>query len=101
VRHRNAPVPYSTNIYVSRDFNYDSADRSATSNFSTDARARSSIKEPGVRSKTEWKGDVLQVTTTQDGATTVERYRLRDDGAMELMIDRPGHAVETLLFRRQ
>ncbi len=37
----------------------------------------------------------------RDGATTVERYRLRDDGTMELMIERLGREVETLLFRRQ
>ncbi len=89
------------NIYVSRNFNFDGVNQSTSSTFDTDARARTSIKEPGIRSKTEWKGDVLQVTTTREGATTIERYRLSADGIMELTVDRPGHAPETLLFGRQ
>jgi hypothetical protein len=88
------------NIYVSRNFNYDQADRSTSSTFDTDARAKTSIRAPGFKSKTEWKGDVLQVTTTQDGAVTVERFRLIDDGTLALTVDRPGHASETLFFRR-
>jgi hypothetical protein len=88
------------NIYVSRTFNYDQADQSTSSTFDTDTRAKTSIKEPGFKSKSEWKGDVLQVTTTQDGAVTVERFRLLDNGTMELTVDRPGHASETLFFRR-
>jgi hypothetical protein len=88
------------NIYVSRSFNYDQAGRSTSSTFDTDARAKTSIKEPGIKSKTEWKGEVLQVTTTREGSTTVERYRLLDDGTMVLTVDRPGHAAETLFFRR-
>ena len=88
------------NIYVSRNFNYDEADRSTSTTFDTDARAKTSIKEPGFKSKTEWKGDVLQVTTTREGATTVEHYRLLDDATMVLTVDRPGHAPETLFFRR-
>ena len=89
------------NIYVTRDFNYDGANQSTTSTFDTDARAKTSIKEPGLKSKTEWKGDVLQVTTTRDGATTVERYSLGADGILTLTVDRPAHAPETLLFERK
>lgn len=89
------------NVYVSRNFNYDGANQSTSSTFSTDARERASIKEPGIKSKTQWKGDVLEVTTMRDGATTVERYSLRDDGTMALVIDRPNHSLQTLLFRRQ
>jgi hypothetical protein len=89
------------NIYISRNFTYGDANESTTSTFSTDARENTSIKEPGVRNKTQWEHDVLKVTTTRDGITSVERYRLGGDGSMVLMIDRPGHAVETLLFQRQ
>lgn len=89
------------NIYVSRSFNFDGVNQSTSSTFDTDARAKTSIKEPGIRSKTEWKGDALQVTTTQNGATTVERYSLSADGIMVLTVDRPGHAAETLLFGRE
>lgn len=88
------------NISVSRNFDYGQVGRSASSTFDTDARAKTSIKEPGFKSKTEWKGDVLQVRTTQDGVTAVERYRLLDDGTMVLTVDRPGHASEALFFRR-
>jgi hypothetical protein len=87
------------NIYVSRTFDFDGADQSISSTFSTDARARATIKRPGIRSKTEWKGDFLQVTTVQDGATTIERYSLRD-GLMVLTVERPRHASETLFFER-
>ena len=88
------------NIYVSRSFSYDGANQSATSNFERDARAKTSNKESGIKSKREWKGEVLQVTTTRDGATTLEHYSLSADGTMVLEIERPGHAAETLLFRR-
>jgi hypothetical protein len=88
------------NIYVSRNFSYDRVDQSASSTFDTDTRAKTSIKEPGFKSKSEWKDDALQVRTTQDGVTAVERYRLLDDGTMVLTVDRPGHTSETLYFRR-
>src|SRR5579862_4804521 len=72
------------NIYVSRNFTFDGVNQSTSSTFDTDARARTTIKELGIRNKTEWKGDVLQVTTTRGGATTVERYSLSADGIMVL-----------------
>jgi hypothetical protein len=89
------------NIYILRNFTYGDENQSTTSTFSTDARANTSIKEPGIRSKTQWEHDVLKVATTRDGTTTVERYSLGGDGSMVLTIVRPGHAVETLLFQRQ
>jgi hypothetical protein len=89
------------NVYISRSFSYDEPNQSTTSTFSTDARENTSIKEPGVRSKTQWEGNVLKVTTIRGGATTFERYSLRNNGTMVMMIDRPGHASETLLLQRQ
>ena len=89
------------NVYVSRNFRYDGEDQTTGSGFSTDAREKASIKAPGIKSKTQWKGDALEVTTTQEGAVTVERYSLRADGMMVLTVDRPGHPPETLLFQRQ
>lgn len=88
------------NIYVSHNFSFEGANQSASSTFETDARAKTSVKEPGIRSKTEWKGDVLQVTTTEDAASIIERYSLNLDGTMVLTVDRPGHAPETLFFER-
>jgi hypothetical protein len=89
------------NVYVQRNFSFDSANQSTTTSFSTDARHNASIKEPGFKSKAKWEGDVLKVTTTQDGATITERYSLSADGAMTLQIDRAGHQAETLFFQRQ
>jgi hypothetical protein len=89
------------NIYVQRNFDFDGANQSTSTSFSTDARAKTSIKEPGFKSKAKWEGDVMKVTTIHEGITTVERYSLRDDGAMMLQIDRTGHQPEMLFFQRQ
>ncbi len=89
------------NVYVQRNFNFDGADQSTSTSFSTDAREKTSIKEPGFKSKAKWDGDVLKVVTTQDGINIVERYSLRDDGTMMLQIERTGHQPETLYFQRQ
>jgi len=89
------------NIYVQRNFNYDGANQSTSTSFSTDAREKTSIKEPGFKSKAKWDGDVLKVTTTQDGVNIVERYSPLDDGTMMLRIDRTGRPSETFYFQRQ
>ena len=89
------------NIYVSRNFDFGAANRQLTTTFSTDARANSSIKEPGFRSKSKWQGGVLNVTTTQNGITTVENYSLGNDGLMILQVNRTGHQPETFYFQRQ
>jgi hypothetical protein len=89
------------NVYVQRNFNFDGANLSTSTSFSTDAREKTSIKEPGFKSKAKWDGDVLKVVTTQDGINIVERYKLNDDGVMMLQIERTGHQPETLFFQRQ
>jgi hypothetical protein len=89
------------NVYVQRNFNFDGANQSTSTSFSTDAREKTSIKEPGFKSKAKWDGDVLKVVTAQDGINIVERYSLRDDGALMLQIERTGHQPETLYFQRQ
>jgi hypothetical protein len=89
------------NIYVSRNFDFDAENRSLTASFSTDSRAGASIKEPGLKSKMKWDGDVLKVTTNQNGVTTVERYSLLGDGSMMQQVERTGHPSETFYFQRQ
>jgi hypothetical protein len=89
-----------SNIFVQRNFNFDGPNQSTSSSFSTDAREKSSIKEPGFKSKAKWDGHVLTVSTTRSGETTLERYSLREDGTMVLQLDRPGHQPETLYFQR-
>lgn len=88
------------NIYVERSFNFDDANRSVTSSFATDARAKASIKEPGFKSKAKWDGDVLKVTTNHEGITTVERYSLLGDGTMMLLVERTSRPAETFYFQR-
>jgi hypothetical protein len=89
------------NVYVQRNFNFDGANLSTSTSFSTDAREKTSIKEPGFKSKAKWEGDVLKVVTTQEGINIVERYKLNDEGVMMLQIERTGHQAETLFFQRQ
>lgn len=91
------------NIYVSRSFNYDNAAGGFDYNFTTDGRENSTIKNgKAFRSKAKWEGDVLKVTTTREGLTTVEHYSLTPDGSMlVLSVERPNHNNETLMFRHQ
>lgn len=89
------------NVYVLRNFNFDAANQSTSTSFSTDAREKTSIKEPGFKSKAKWDGDVLKVVTAQDGITIVERYSLFADGSMMLQIERTGRPSETFYFQRQ
>jgi hypothetical protein len=88
------------NIYVSRNFTFGGASQTTSTSFATDAREKVTIRQPGFKSKAKWDGDVLEVTTTRDGAVTVERYSLRANGSMMLQVDRPGHQPETLFFQR-
>jgi hypothetical protein len=88
------------NIYVEHNFNVQDANRTVTTTFATDARAKAAIKEPGFTSKAKWEGDMLKVTTDHDGITTVERYSLLGDGTMMLQVDRTGRPSETLYFER-
>lgn len=89
------------NITVNRNFSLEDASRTVTTNVSTDSRVNSTIKEPGFRSKAKWHGDLLQVTTTHEGVTTVEQYRMQPDGTMMLHVDRTGRPSENLYFQRQ
>jgi len=88
------------NIFVRRNFDFDSPNQSTSTSFSTDAREKTTIKEAGFKSKAKWDGHALTVTTTRSGETTLERYSLGDDGTMMLQLDRSGHQPETLYFQR-
>jgi hypothetical protein len=88
------------NVFVQRNFDFDAPNQSTATSFTTDAREKATIKEPGFKSKAKWDGHVLTVTTTRDGDMTMERYSLRDDGTMMLHLDRPGHQPERLYFQR-
>ncbi len=90
------------NITVTRSFSYDGANESFEYSFSTDGRENSSI-HPGkaFKSKAKWDGDVLPVTTTENGSTTLERFSLSPDGALMLVVERPERRPVTLFFERQ
>ena len=90
------------NIYISRTFNYDGEKGGFDFNFTTDGQENSTIKK-GVsfKSKAKWEGDALKVKTTRDGLTTMEHFSLTGEGTLILMVDRPNHQSETLLFQRQ
>ena len=89
------------NIYVDRSFSLEDGNRSVTTSFSTDARAKTSIKQTGFKSKAKWEGNMLKVVTTNDGMTTIERYSLAGDGTLVLQVERSGRPSETLYFERQ
>jgi hypothetical protein len=91
------------NVTVQRNFNFDGANQSTSTSFSTDSQEKATIKdkEQGFKSKAKWDGDILKVVTTQGGINIVERYSLRDDATMMLQIERNGHQPETLYFQRQ
>src|SRR5271154_5926815 len=90
------------NITVTRSFSYDGANESFDYSFTTDGRENSSIRDGKTfKSKAKWDGDVLKVTTTDNGATVVERFSLSPDGAMMLVVDRAEHREVTLFFLHQ
>jgi hypothetical protein len=90
------------NISVSRNFTYEGANQTVSYSSSIDGKENASIHEgPAFKTKAKWDGDVLKVTSTQDGITTMERFRLSGDGSMMLTVDRAGHRTETLFFERQ
>jgi len=90
------------NITVTRNFSYDGANESVEYTFTTDGRENSSIHQGTTfKSKAKWEGDVLKVATTENGATTVERYSLSPDGSLMLVVERPEHRQVTLYFQRQ
>ncbi len=89
------------NISISRNFTFDGANQTVSYSSSLDGKENASIHEgPGLKTKAKWEGEVLSVTTMQNGITTVERYPLTD-GLMMLTVDRSGHRTETLTFERE
>jgi hypothetical protein len=89
------------NVWVDRSFDVAEPNRTVSTSLATDARHNTSIKEPGFRSKAKWEGDVLKVTTTHEGVTTVERFSLTGDGGMMMQVDRAGHPSETFYFEHE
>jgi hypothetical protein len=90
------------NITVSRSFVYQGAAETFFYSDVTDSANNATIHNgKDLKSKTRWDHDVLKVTTTQSGATTLESYTLAADGTMMVNVVRPGHKPITLLFERK
>lgn len=88
------------NITVSRNFTFDGANQTVSYSSMIDGKENATIQEGAVTARAKWEGGTLRVTATQDGITTVERFRLTSDGSMLMTVDRPGHHEEILLFQR-
>jgi hypothetical protein len=89
-------------VIVSRSFVYKGATETFFYKDVTDAENNATIHSgKDLKSKTGWDHGVLKVTTTQSGATTLERYTLAADGTMLVSVVRPEHEPITLVFQRQ
>lgn len=89
-------------IIVSRSFVYAGATETFYYSDVTDSEHNETIRTgKDLKSKTGWDRDVLKVTTTQSGATTLERYSLAADGSMMVSVVRPGRKPITLVFQQK
>jgi hypothetical protein len=89
-------------IVVTRSFVYQGAAETFFYKDLTDAENNATIRTgKDMKSKTRWDRDVLKVTTTESGATTVESYSLAVDGTMLVSVVRPDHSPITLVFQRK
>ncbi len=88
-------------IIVERSFKYAGATETFFYSDVTDANNGATIESgKELKSKTRWDHDVLKVTTTQAGATTIESYNITTDGTMTVNVVRPGHKPIALAFQR-
>ena len=89
-------------IIVSRRFVYAGATETYFYRDITDAENNATIHTgKDFKSKTRWDHDVLKVTTTQSGATTLESYTLAADGTMMVNVLRPEHKPINLVFQHK
>jgi hypothetical protein len=89
-------------LIVSRSFVYAGATETFFYRDITDAENDATIHTgKDLKSTTRWDHDVLKVTTTRAGATTLEAYTLAADGSMLVSVVRPEHKPITLVFQRE
>ncbi len=89
-------------IIVTRSFVYKGATETYFYRDITDAENNATIHTgKDLKSKTRWDHDILKVTTTQSGATTLESYSLAPDGTMLVSVARPERKAITLVFQRR
>ncbi len=89
-------------ITVARNFKYEGASETFFYKDMTDGENSATIRAgKEVKSKTRWDHDVLKVTTTKNGATTVESYTMTADGMLMANVVRPNGKSITLYFERK
>jgi hypothetical protein len=89
-------------ITVSRSFTYEGATQKFFYRDMTDSANSATIRSgKDFKSKARWDHDLLKVTTTQDGVTTMESYALAADGTMTATVTRPGQAPVVLVYERK
>jgi hypothetical protein len=89
-------------VIVQRNFAYEGATDTYFYRDITDADNNATIHtSKQLKSKTGWDHDVLKVTTTRNGAVTVESYSLAADGDMTATVVRPDQKTFTLIFQRK
>jgi len=90
------------NITVSRSFVYAGATETFFYSDITDSQNNATIHTgKDFKSKARWDRDVLKVTTTKSGATTLESYTLAADGTMTASVVRPERKPITLVFQHR
>ena len=89
-------------ITVSRSFAYEGATETFFYKDMTDSQNNATIHAgKDLKSKARWDHDVLKVTTTQSGVTTVESYTMAADGTLMANVVRPGQKPITLYLERK
>ncbi len=87
-------------VVVSRSFVYEGATQTVFYSDSTGSQHNGTVHSgKDLKTKTKWDHDVLNVTTTLAGATTLERYMLTADGTMTVNVERPDRKPITLVFQ--
>jgi hypothetical protein len=90
------------NISVSRNFQYQGATDTFFYTDLSDSRRSATIHTgKDLKTKTKWDHDVLKVTTTQNGAITLESYAVNVDGTMTATVFRPDQKPITLVFEHK
>jgi len=89
-------------IVVTRNFVYEGATETFFYKDSMGTQNHATIHSgKELKTKTKWDHDVLKVTTTENGAVTLESYALNPDGTMVVNVERPDHKSLTLFFQRK
>jgi hypothetical protein len=89
-------------IIVSRSFVYEGANGTFFYRDSIGSEDNDTIRAgKDLKTKTKWDHDILKVTTTESGATTIESYTLAPDSTLVVTVVKPDHKPIALVFQRK